>query len=306
MRIGRDLIVTLGLAGGGLLAATAPAVPALGSGQVCAGIVIDHGTGTAPVRQGASVPPGSSDLDLLSAAGDTFTQNNAGLVCVINGYPANGLQNCLDAAHGLYYYWSYWEGDPATNTWTYADVGPAEHTVTAGQSYVEGWRYQDPGPDSPAATTPSVKPAAAFAHACQSGPPVTTTTESPPGTGGSVTTTTPRTSATATSAVPRAPATAARTPGSTGSQPTSTVTTEATQRGDAPGPPGAAGGLPSSTTSTSSGARQPRTSAQLALSHEGGPKRSSGDPALPILVVVALIGILGFGAWHRWRRPAEE
>ena len=137
---------------------------------MCAGIVIDDGTGGgAPVSQGASVPPGSSDLDLLNAAGDTFTQNDSGLICAINNYPANGLQNCLNAAHGLYYYWSYWEGDPTTNTWTYANVGTAEHTVTAGQSYVEGWRYQDPGPDSPDATKPSVTPAAAFAQACSGG-----------------------------------------------------------------------------------------------------------------------------------------
>ena len=170
------LLVTLGLAAGGLLVATNPGVPALASGQVCAGIVIDDGTGAAPLTQGASVPPGSSDLDLLEAAGDSFKQVDSGLVCVINGYPVNGVQNCLEADHGLFYYWSYWEGDATTNTWTYANVGPAEHTVDAGQSYVEGWRYQDPGPDSPAAAKPSETPAAAFAQACQGAPPTTTTT----------------------------------------------------------------------------------------------------------------------------------
>ncbi len=171
----RGWLVTFGLVAGGLVVATTPAVPALAGGQVCAGVVID-GAGGAPLTQGASVPPGSSDLDLLNAAGDSVTQNDSGLVCVINGYPVNGLQNCLKAAHGLYYFWSYWEGDPATNTWTYAAVGPAEHTVAAGQSYVEGWRYQDPGPASPAAAKPSVTPTAAFAQACRSVPPTTTTT----------------------------------------------------------------------------------------------------------------------------------
>ncbi len=185
MHNGRSLIVTLGLAAGGLVATVGPAVPAFASSQVCAGIVIDDGSGAAPVPQGASAPVGSSDLDLLSAAGDTFTQNSSGLVCAINGYPANGLQNCLGASHGLYYYWSYWEGDPATNEWTYADVGPAEHTVTAGQPYVEGWRYQDPGPDSPEATKPSVKPAAAFAQACDHVTSTTTTSTDVPGGDGS-------------------------------------------------------------------------------------------------------------------------
>ncbi len=207
MRIHRrgGLLVTFGLAAGGLVVATAPAVPALASGQVCAGIVIDSGPGgPATLTQGASVAPGSSDLDLLNAAGDSFKPNDSGLVCLINGYPPSGLQNCLQAAHGLFYYWSYWEGDPATNTWTYAAVGPAEHTVEAGQSYVEGWRYQDPGPASPAAAKPSVTPTAAFAQACLKVPPptTTTTTAGASGAAGSSTTTT-------AAAPAHAPATAA-------------------------------------------------------------------------------------------------
>ena len=94
----------------------------------------------------------------MSAAGDVVTQNNSGLVCAINNYPADGLDSCLNAKHGKFFYWSYWQGDPDTNTWTYASVGPASHDVGAGQDYVEGWRYQDPGPDNPTAPPPSVTP----------------------------------------------------------------------------------------------------------------------------------------------------
>ncbi len=166
------LLVVAGLAIGGLVTSAVPAGPALASGQVCEGVVVDEGTGAAPAPQTAEVAPGASDLDALDAAGDTATQNSSGLVCAINAYPPNGLQACLNTAGSLYYYWSYWEGDPATNTWTYAPVGPAEHTVSAGQTYVEGWRYQDPGPDGPSATKPSVTPAAAFAQACPGVTPV--------------------------------------------------------------------------------------------------------------------------------------
>ena len=128
------------------------------SGQVCMGVVVDDSSNA--TAQAAEVAPGTSDLQALSAAGDTATQNNSGLVCAINNVPADGLQNCLETAgSGQYYYWSYWEGDPYTNTWTYANVGPASHTVDTGQTYVEGWRYQDPGADNPTATKPSVTPA---------------------------------------------------------------------------------------------------------------------------------------------------
>jgi hypothetical protein len=313
VRIGRSLIVTLVLAAGALVVVGALVAPALASSDVCAGIVIDDGNGAAPLQQGASVPAGSSDLDLLNSAGDTFTQNDSGLVCAINDYPANGLQNCLKTSHGLYYYWSYWEGDPTTNTWTYADVGPAEHTVEADQPYVEGWRYQDPGPDSPAATPPSVKPALAFAEACQS-EPTTTTGASPPSTDESVTTTTPSptatTTATTTSVVPKTSSTTANTSTSVVGQPTSPTTTRSTH---------ATGGtsrrnasrLPASTRSTShvtpgsSFTSQPRASA-LPLAHQGGSRGSGGDPAVPVLVAVAIFGILATVAWLRWRRPAAE
>jgi len=124
------LLASVVLTAAALIVTAAPSLPAAASGQVCMGVEVDDGSGAQATPQEAQVPPGSSDLDGLSAADDTFTQNNSGLVCAINNYPTNGLQNCSAAANGLYYYWSYWQGDPYTDTWTYAEVGPAEHTVT--------------------------------------------------------------------------------------------------------------------------------------------------------------------------------
>ncbi len=303
------LLVTLGLAAGGLLVATNPGVPALASGQVCAGIVIDDGTGAAPLTQGASVPPGSSDLDLLEAAGDSFKQVDSGLVCVINGYPVNGIQNCLEADHGLFYYWSYWEGDATTNTWTYANVGPAEHTVDAGQSYVEGWRYQDPGPDSPAAPKPSETPAAAFAQACQGVPPTTTTTTAAtpggrhggrhPGAPSGGQAASPPTTA-VTGSGPGTP----RTNSAGQAAPTSTSTTT-TQARSGQG----AGVLPTSTTSTSTSQNQqkPKSSSELALARSPGHGASGGGSALAIIIVAGVVAMLGLLAWlWQRRRPAEE
>ncbi len=308
----RGLLVAMGLAAGGLATAITPAVPALASGQVCAGIVIDDGAGAAPVHQGASVAPGSSDLDLLSAAGDTFTQNDSGLICAINNYPPNGLQNCLNAAHGLYYYWSYWEGDPTTNTWTYANVGPSEHTVTAGQSYVEGWRYQDPGPDNPNAAKPSVKPAVAFAQACSGGstspPPsgggtggggVATSTTAPPATS-------PGTSAAGTGSNPPAPA-----PDASASHPSAnTSTTIASGGTTGTSSPHTSGQSQSTTTVQSTQTTEPaskRSPGKLALASSAHKSSPGADPALPILLVALLIGLIGAASWFKWRRrPAEE
>ena len=144
------------------------------------GVVVDDGgyNGKGAAVQAANVGPGVSDLQALQVAGDTAYVNNVGLVCAIddgNGVgqvPADGVQNCLATSGSDYFYWAYWEGDPYTNTWTYASIGPAEHTVNSGQTYVEGWSYQNPGPDNLNAKKPSVSPGSAFAQACPGVTPV--------------------------------------------------------------------------------------------------------------------------------------
>ncbi len=300
-------------------------------GQVCMGVVIDDGPNSteqnwaAVATQSAQVAPGTSDLQALAAAGDTATQNNSGLVCAINDFPANGLENCLSTSGGQYFYWSYWEGDPYTNTWTYANDGPASHTVSAGQTYVEGWRYQDPGPDNPTATKPSVSPSAAFAQACPGVTPAPSGGSvgsggsggsgaagsggggtagsgggSTPGASGSSTSAT-----TTTSAATSSPAGTRTVAGGTVSSANGTTTTSHPSA-VAKAPPGAAHGPPTSATAVGNGAKNPDGNTAFA-----DPRRPSGsgggDPALPVVVVGVVIALLGGLAWWRWRRrPLEE
>lgn len=289
--------------------------PAAAAGQVCVGVVVDDANGAAPNPQTARVPGGASDLDALNAAGDAVTQDNSGLVCAINAYPPNGLQTCHNASNGLYYYWSYWQGDPYANTWTYAGIGPAEHTVSDGQTYVEGWRYQDPGPDSASAPQPSVSPAAAFAAACPGVTPVprsgaggggSSGSGGPSGPGGSVTTSpsavaTPGPTGTTHSAGNGSPS------GGAGAA-VGVTTTNA--RGAAGSTAGTAGG-PSTTTvpgaSTGRGQLARPTPSEVALSGRAAHRVPGGEPAWPIVVIAALIGVVGAAAWFRWRRrPGEE
>lgn len=297
------------------------------NGQVCMGVVIDDGPNSseqngAPVAtQAAQVPPGTSDLQALSAAGDTATQNNSGLVCAINDFPADGLQDCLSTdGNGQYFYWSYWEGDPYTNTWTYANVGPASHTVSAGQTYVEGWRYQDPGADNPSATKPSVSPATAFAQACPGVAPVPSGGSGTgggsgggdsggggsggggsSGTGAGSSSGPVGSSAATTTTTVAGPGSAPRTaPGATTSSGSNTTTSH-------PGP-GAVAAPGSSTTTTvaGSGARHRDAATALADSRRHG-GAGGGDSALPIVIVAVVILALGGLAWWRWRqRPLEE
>ena len=179
------LLAALGLSVGGLTALALSISAGAASGQVCVGVVVQDGSSATPSVQAAEVDPGTSDLQAMSAAGDVPTQNNSGLVCAINDYPPDGLDNCLMAKAGKFFYWSYWQGNPDTNTWTYASVGPASHDVSAGTDYVEGWRYQDPGADNPTAPSPTMTPAAAFAQATAACLATTTPTTSGGGGGSS-------------------------------------------------------------------------------------------------------------------------
>ncbi len=315
-RLHAGLLAAAGFLVGGLTVAALPATPAVASGQVCEGIVLDDGNGSAADVQAAQVAPGSSDLEALSAAGDTVAQNDSGLVCAINNYPANGLANCTATSGGDYYYWSYWLGDPYTNTWTYAEIGPSEHTVSDGQTYIQGWRYQDPGPSSASAPKPSVTPAAAFAQACPGVTPVAPSSGGGgsasggggPGSGGSPPTTTapaptPTTTQTTLATTPGS------TPPSTPAGPRASGTTTTTRAASETAPPGATG---STSTTTTTVRIQPRPAAKsgeakLAAAADADQGHSGGNAALPIVVVAVLIALLGAAAWFRWRRrPGEE
>jgi hypothetical protein len=312
---------------GAVGAALAPAGPdalvpfkvlaASAADTVCMGIVIDYGKAPSPptsvvppatTTQRVDVPPGSTDLDSLNTANDPFVLNGAGLVCAINNYPADGLQNCLASSNGQFFYWSYWQGNPATNTWTYAGEGPSSHTVNSGDTYVEGWTFQDPGPDNPSATKPAVTPATAFASACPGITPVstsktTTTTTSAPlitpsGSQGGSTTTSVVTGAGSTSAG-TSPTRASKSSGTTTSSPKAGAT-----------PPPGSGGTTTSVAGPKSSKGTAETSTHKIALASTAPHRGDGGPsdsALPIVLVGAVVVLLGGVAWFRWRRrPAEE
>jgi hypothetical protein len=321
-----------GLLMGSLVLGPAGAAVAAGS-QVCMGVVVDDGpsgqANWAPVaEQGANVAPGSSDLDGLSAAGDTFTPNNSGLICAVNNYPPNGLQNCLATSGNEYDYWSYWQGDPYTDTWNYSGVGPASHTISGGQTYVEGWRYEYPGPDNATATKPSVTPATAFAQACPGVTPVPSSGGGGSGGSGGASGGSGGSSGGASggggSPLGTPPPAASTTSPVGGGQPSSrgTVAGGGTATGGAATPTTqhgsgttahAATTLPASaslttTTTTAGGARSaPKpVAARDALAARHGPTAGS-DPALPVVLVALVIAALGGLAWWRWhRRPLEE
>jgi hypothetical protein len=308
------------------LAATSTAAAAA-SDQVCTGVVVDDANGAPPSLQAAHVAPGTTDLQALSAVGETPTQNNSGLVCAIANYPTNGLQNCTSSSNGQFNYWSYWQGDPYTNTWTYAQVGPASHSVSDGQTYVEGWRYQNPGPDNASAPKPSVTPSAAFAAACPGVTPVAPASAgggsgSAGGSSGSAgsapaaldpppPTTVPPTGAAAGSSTQKG--SGSGTGGSGAARSLNTTTTTA------PGTRSTTNAAPGATTTTlgsgdtavggsthgSGSASTKGTAVASAASHNGGGGTSGNYlPAILIAVVVAGLGGLALFRWRR--RPAEE
>jgi len=305
---GVRLPAAVGLVLGGL--ALVPAGTAAAAGNVCIGVVVDDGTGAAPTVLGAAVAPGTSDLQALSDVGQTPVQNGSGLVCAIAGYPADGLQDCLATSGSLYYYWSFWEGDPDANTWTYASVGPAEHVASAGTDYVEGWRYQDPGPASAAATRPAVTPSAAFAQACPGGASVASSGGGGGGSGSSGSGSTSGSSSTASTTSPGSAAggvaTAPASGSSSGGGDSGTTTPSVTSGTSVTSPSPTAAGTNRTTTTaaTKSAHAVPMKSAASSAGHG---RSGGGVSVLPTVVVSALVVLMAGLAWFRWRRrPADE
>ena len=95
------------------------------------------------------VASNAHDADALAAAvgSGNVAYASSGLLCAIDNYPANGVQNCGESVgSGDYDYWSYWHG--STGTWVYANDGPAEQSVSSPADDVEGWMFQLDEPDN--------------------------------------------------------------------------------------------------------------------------------------------------------------
>ena len=203
--------------------------------DVYVAVVVDFGSGSSKSTISACVPVASNahDADALAAAvgSDDVAYSNSGLLCAIDNYPSNGVQNCgQSVGSGDYDYWSYWHG--STGSWVYANDGPAEQSVASPPDDVEGWRFQTDEPDDADDPPPGVAPA--YAQICNA------STEIPPaqsssGSGSTPTTSTttgPGTSATPTTGDTSAgPAQATTTSTAAGARPKPAVSTTTTGPG---------------------------------------------------------------------------
>ena len=313
-----------GLFVGGAAAALAPAGPgaliplkmAIASADsvgndVYVAVVVDFGNGSSMSTVSKCVPVASSadDADALAAAvgSGNVAYANSGLLCAIDNYPANGVQNCGESVgSGNYDYWSYWHG--ASGSWVYADDGPAEQSVSIPVDDVEGLMFQLGEPDNRTDPAPAVTPS--YSQICNA------STEVPPPASPSAPATTTTTNApaqppvsptTANTSSGRAPAGTTSTAVSTRSKPSDAATTSTTAAasGTTTTTPAAGGSDGTGGTRHQGSSEGHRSAVASAPSHgsSGGGSSSSLLPAILVGVVVALGGF----ALFRWRRrPAEE
>jgi hypothetical protein len=302
---------------GGLLVAAAACALSLGGPDVLVpakdvagaavdvgvGFVIDFGGGQAPVAGCVQVPPSDNGYDALTAflaqehlAAPTY--NASDLLCSIDGVPA--APACGQAVPGGYQYWSYWTMTDGSGSWTYASRGASVAVGdAAGGRDVEGWRFQNPGPDNPSAPAPRTAPDFAALCGDATSTPATTAPAPAPAASGAGT-------------VPTAGGATASGPPSGGTSGGNGVT--------APAAAGAGGGSAPSTTVAPSGAQAGRTGgaststtapasspdhlhalgATPVAAHQGG-----GAGALPLVLGGALALALLVVAAVRWRARAR-
>ncbi len=230
------------------------------------------------------------------------TYAGSGLLCSIGGIPSSG---CGRPAGNEYIFWAYFLG--GSGSWLYADRG-ASAPVTPGD--VEGWRFEDPGPDNPTAPAPRTAPD--YAAICA--PPTTTTT--------TTTTTTPTTTAapTSTLAAPASatggPTTTVAAPGheapgasvATGTPPPGASVTTTAPAGSGPhgssviGTAPAARGHTSTATSPvrSGGGHAEALGSVPASAHSGG-----GSGTTSLIVGGILVAALALASVLRWRRRSQ-
>ena len=290
----RRRLVSTALVIGGASAALAMAGPdarvpfkdaAGAAATVGVAFVIDFGTTAAPVVGCVKVPPSDNGYLALQA----FTQqehlappvfNSAGLLCSIDDDPPDTPAVCGQSVSGGYQFWSYWYMTNGSGQWTYADRGASAAVGSAANGQdVEGWRFQNPGPDNSSAPAPRTPPDYASICASALAAPNTTTTT------------------TAVHAAPTAPPTTP--PPTTAVVPTTTPTTRPTPT-TAPST--------TSTTSTTMAPSVPITSVpsggkgQALGATPTSADHPGGGSAVPLLVGGLLVLVLAAGAAIGWRR----
>jgi hypothetical protein len=271
--------------------------------DVYVAVVVDFGGGSNISTVTKCVPVASTarDSDALAAAVgvNNVSYSDSGLLCAIENYPTNGVQDCGRAVgNGTYDYWSYWHG--TSGSWVYASDGPTEQPVASPADDVVGLKYQTNGSDNPNSPPPSPSVAASYAQICNASTEVAPSQTPTTGT----TTTAPPPSVTATPGSTTAgsgPGTPATAPGTGSTSPavgpaigTATTTTTAPPNGD-PGDAGTTKGAAPGPTRHADASAAPHQKA-------GG----TSNPVLPVVLVAAVVAALGGLALFRWRRkPAE-
>lgn len=123
------------------LAGLLPAAPSSAAQQICVAVVVDfRALGGNVTSSCATVPDGATGTQVLKAAGHAMTFRRDGLICTIDGQPAQGC-SASDDSH----YWSYWHRPAGSNAWQYSSEGPGTYQPPNRAS--EGWVWQDGGPE---------------------------------------------------------------------------------------------------------------------------------------------------------------
>lgn len=276
--------------------------------DVYVAVVVDfgNGSGKSTVTKCVPVPSNARDSDALAAAvgSSNVAYASSGLLCAIDSYPSNGVQNCgQSVGSGNYDYWSYWHG--SSGSWVYANNGPTEQSVSSPGNDVEGLEFQLNEPDNGSDPPPTESPS--YASICNasteispalapSAPATTTTVMTAPAVSA-----TPTTTRTGSAPAP----TTTSTPVGARSKESGGTTTTTTALGQtsttlASGGANKAGG----TSHGSSNAHRSATAPTASRESSGG---SSSSSLLPVILIAVVVAALAGFALIRWRRrPVEE
>ena len=279
--------------------------------DVYVAVVVDFGNGSGMATVSKCVPVASNarDSDALAAAvgSSNVAYAASGLLCAIDNYPANGVQNCgQSAGNGNYDYWSYWHG--SSGSWVYGNNGPTEQSVSSPANDLVGLKFQLDQPDNSSNAPPGATPS--YAQICNA------STEVPPPQAPAVATTTTTTTPAAPPGVSATPTTAKTAAGSGPAAPTPTAAGARSKGAGASTTTVSAPGQTSTTLTTDGSTAAGGGSHGSADSHKAhvesaSARDSSGGASssdlLPVVVVAVIVAFLGVFAFLRWRRrPAEE
>jgi hypothetical protein len=301
-RSGRCVALALGLVAVCVLATLAVGESPAGAASRCAStvpgghvrvvLVVDPGAGGSPGATCLVVPDGTTGADLLAQRGSLLgtappRYASSGLLCAIDGYPAEG---CGDRTSGGYLYWSYWSG--TSGSWVYGQGNPFRRRIRDGD--IEGWRFVD-GSGTGTDPAPQVAPSPSLFPPLAPPPPAPAPAPDP---GAAVP---------GPSYAPGAPSGgpgAGAAPPSASGAPAAEEPPAATEQ-VAPDPSAADTTSSSSTTTADGGEDEVQELAVMPASSDGGSGGSAGAVAGVVVVVVLSAGI-GAAAVVQSRRRRSE